>query len=81
MLARIRILHVEHEEAATRAGSGVRRNDEPLGVGAISWLPRGAVGEEIVALLPQGRVVLDPETEAALMRAFGTGGEFEVEHS
>lgn len=34
--------------------------------------------EEVVALLPRGKVTLDPETEAALVRAFGTDGEFEV---
>ena len=51
---------------------------KPLTVGPIEWLPKESVGEEVVALLPRGRVVLDPETEAALVRAFGTGGEFEA---
>jgi hypothetical protein len=51
---------------------------KPLGVGPIEWLPQSAVGEEVVALLPRGRVTLDAETEAALVRAFGSGGEFEV---
>jgi hypothetical protein len=50
----------------------------PLTVGPIEWLPESAVGEEVVALLPRGTVTLDAETEAALVRAFGTGGEFEV---
>ena len=54
---------------------------KPLGVGAIEWLPRTSVGDEVVALLPRGRVVLDRETEAALVRAFGSGGEFEVRRS
>ena len=49
-----------------------------LGVGAIEWLPASAVGDEIISLLPRGRVVLDRETEAALVRAFGVGGGFEV---
>ena len=42
---------------------------KPLGVGPISWLAKDAVGEEIVALLPWERVLLDAATEAALMRA------------
>ena len=51
---------------------------KPLTVGPAEWLPRSAVGEEVVALLPRGRVNLDPETEAALVRAFGDGGEFQA---
>lgn len=51
---------------------------KPLTVGPLQWLPRQSVGEEVVALLPRGRVVLDPATEAALVRAFGDGGEFET---
>jgi len=51
---------------------------KPLGLGAVEWLPESAVGEEVVALLPRGRVLLDVETEAELMRVFGVGGEFEV---
>ena len=51
---------------------------KPLTVGPIEWLPESAVGEEVVALLPRGRLTLDAETQAALARAFGTGGEFEV---
>jgi len=51
---------------------------KPLSVGPVQWLPKSSVGEEVVALLPRGRVVLDPETEAALLRAFGSGGEFEA---
>lgn len=54
---------------------------KPLGVGVITWLPESSVGNEVVALLPKGRVLLDTETEAALTRAFGTGGEFEARHS
>src|SRR3989344_2387370 len=50
----------------------------PLSVGPIEWLPPQSGGEEVVALLPRGRVTLHPETEAALVRAFGTGGEFEA---
>lgn len=50
----------------------------PLSVGPVEWLPEQSVGDEVIALLPRGRVTLDPETEAALVRAFGTGGEFEV---
>jgi len=50
----------------------------PLSVGPVEWLPESAVGEEVVALLPRGTVTLDRETEAALVRAFGSGGEFEV---
>lgn len=37
--------------------------------------------EEVVALLPRGRVTLDPETEKALVRAFGDAGEFEARQS
>jgi hypothetical protein len=37
-----------------------------------------SVGEEVVALLPRVRVALNPETEAALVGAFGSGGEFEA---
>lgn len=51
---------------------------KPLMVGAIEWLPESAVGDEVVVLLPRGRVTLDAETEAALERAFGASGEFEV---
>jgi hypothetical protein len=50
----------------------------PLSVGPVEWLPESAVGDEVVALLPRGIVSLNRETEAALVRAFGTGGEFEV---
>lgn len=50
----------------------------PLSVGPVEWLPKSSVGEEVVALLPRGRVTLDAETEAALVRAFGDGGEFEA---
>lgn len=52
---------------------------KPLTLGQVEWLPASAVGEEVIALLPRGRVTLDRETEAALSRAFGVGGEFEVE--
>lgn len=51
---------------------------KPLTVGPLEWLPETAVGDEVVALLPRGAVSLDRETEAALVRAFGTGGEFEA---
>ena len=51
---------------------------KPLSVGPVQWLPKESVGDEIVALLPHGRVVLDAETEATLVRAFGDGGEFEA---
>ena len=44
----------------------------------IEWLPPSAVGDEVVVLLPRGIVNLDRETEAALVRAFGTDGEFEA---
>ena len=51
---------------------------KPLSVGPVQWLPKQSVGDEIVALLPRGRVSLDAETEATLVRAFGDGGEFEA---
>lgn len=51
---------------------------KPLMVGAIEWLPETAIGDEIITLLPRGRVSLDAETEAALMQTFGVGGEFEA---
>lgn len=47
---------------------------KPLSVGPIEWLPRESVGEEVVALLPRRRVVLNADTEGAVMRAFGDGG-------
>jgi len=51
---------------------------KPLTLGPVEWLDRSAVGEEVVALLPRGKVTLDRDTEAALVRAFGDGGEFEA---
>ena len=66
---------VDRDHVLTAARPILRR---PLTVGPIEWLPKESVGEEVVALLPRGRVVLDPETEAALVRAFGDGGEFEA---
>jgi len=51
---------------------------KPLSVGPVEWLPESAVGEEVVALLPRGAVTLNRETEAAPVRAFGVGGEFEA---
>lgn len=51
---------------------------KPFGLGAIEWLPESAVGDEVVALLPRGRVFLDAETEAEVLRVFGSGGEFEA---
>lgn len=66
---------VNYTEVCCACRPIVRR---PLGVGPIEWLPKQAVGDEVVALLPRGRVVLDPATEAALVRAFGDGGEFEA---
>jgi len=51
---------------------------KPLTLGPIEWLPKESVGDEVVALLPRGTVTLDRETEAALVRAFGSGGEFEA---
>lgn len=44
-------------------------------LGPIEWWPSERVGAEIVALLPRGHVPIDPQTEAALVRAFGVGGE------
>ena len=66
---------VSRDGVLVAARSILRR---PLSVGPIEWLPESSVGDEVVALLPRGRVTLNPETEAALVRAFGTGGEFEV---
>jgi hypothetical protein len=54
---------------------------KPLTVGPIEWLPKESVGEEVVALLPRGRAVLNGETEAALLQAFGKGGEFEAQRN
>ncbi|MCZ7594273.1 MAG: hypothetical protein M5U16_04655 [Hyphomicrobium sp.] len=51
---------------------------KPLTLGPIEWLPRESVGDEVMGLLPRGRVTLDRETEAALTRAFGAGGESEA---
>lgn len=52
---------------------------KPLTLGPVEWLPASAVGDEVVALLPRGWVTLDRETEVVLSRAFGEGGEFEVQ--
>lgn len=51
---------------------------KPLTLGPVEWLDPSAVGEEVIALLPRGKVALDRETEAALMQTFGIGGEFEA---
>lgn len=51
---------------------------KPLTLGPVEWLDPSAVGEEVVALLPRGKVTLDRETEAALIQTFGIGGEFEA---
>ena len=85
------ILSSELKEPDVVLSAAVTRDDvacacrqivrNPLGVGAIEWLPQHSVGDEVVALLPRGSVVLDRETEAALMRAFGMGGEFEAKKS
>ncbi len=66
---------VSRDDILIAACSVWRRFDS---VGVIEWLPETSVGDEVVALLPRGRVQLDPETEAALVRAFGDGGEFEA---
>jgi hypothetical protein len=50
----------------------------PLSVGPIQWLTKESIGDEVLALLPRGRVRLDPDMQAALVRAFGSGGEFEA---
>lgn len=49
---------------------------KPLTLGPVEWLDASTVGEEVVALLPRGKVALDRETEAALIHTFGIGGEF-----
>lgn len=49
-----------------------------LSVGPVEWLPADAIGEEVVALLPRGRVELGDETVAMLTLAFGMGGEFDT---
>lgn len=51
---------------------------KPLTVGPIEWVGPEMMGDEVVALLPRGKVLLDPETQAALARSFGPGGELEV---
>ena len=63
------ILSSELKEPDAVLSAGVSRNGilcacrpiirRPLGVVAIEWLPRHSVGDEVVALLPRGRVVLD----------------------
>jgi hypothetical protein len=52
-----------------------------LSLPTCKWLPKQSVGDEVVALLPRGKVVLNRETEAALVRAFGNEGEFEARRS
>lgn len=47
-------------------------------VGPVEWLSGDAVGDEVVALLPRGRVELGDQAVAMLMRAFGGGGEFDA---
>lgn len=66
---------VARDRVLTAARPIIRK---PLGLAAIEWLPESSVGDEVVALLPRGRVLLDEETEAELVRAFGVRGEFEV---
>jgi len=66
---------VSRGEALSACRPIVRR---PLSIGPVEWLPAASAGEEVVALLPRGTVSLDRETEAALVRAFGTGGELEA---
>lgn len=71
-----------HAIAVTRdgviaAGRLIRRT--PLSVGDVEWFPASMVGDEIRALLPRGRIVLDDETVATLRQAFGPDGEFKTQ--
>lgn len=63
-------------DGAVMAGRQVVR--KPLSVGPITWFGAESIGDEILALLPRGRVELDAETTQALVRAFGKGGELEA---
>lgn len=51
---------------------------KPLTVGAVEWLSRSLVGDEVIALLPRGKVVLEAAQVKELKAAFGVGGEFEA---
>jgi hypothetical protein len=51
---------------------------KPRTLGPIEWWPQERIGPEIVALLPRGRVCIDPQTESDLVRTFGAGGELEA---
>lgn len=51
---------------------------KPLTLGPVEWLDPSVAGDEVVALLPRGKVALDRETAAVLMQTFGIGGAFEA---
>ena len=66
---------VSRDDVLTACRAIIRK---PLSVGPVQWLPKEAVGEEVIALLPRGRINLDPDTIAELEKAFGRQGEFEA---
>lgn len=51
---------------------------KPLTVGPVEWLPRNLIGDQIPALLPHVRTVLDAEAVNELQRVFGAGSELEA---
>lgn len=51
----------------------------PLSVGAVQWLERAQVGDEIAALLPPKATQVSAAMLADLKRVFGPQGEFKVE--
>lgn len=51
---------------------------KPRTVGPVEWLPRNAVGDEVTALLPTGRLTLGAESISELQAVFGKGSELEA---
>lgn len=63
-------------DTALAAGRVILRQHKS--VGPIQWLPESAIGDEILRLLPRGRIIVDDATMEILRRTFGAGGEFEA---
>jgi hypothetical protein len=49
---------------------------DPIRFGSVEWLAPDGAGDEIAALLPQGKVTLDAAGIAGLEAYFGTRGKF-----
>jgi len=53
-------------------------NRKPLSFSEPIWLDRGAIGDEVIALLPPRELEIDAVQAAELQRLFGIGGELEA---